>query len=116
MRIAALGLLANVGDAALPPPHMADGRIRFKPHTEFSAEYGPVLTYTPLYMYWLLKPLGVSHEQAYFACHSLLNLGGLLCLYYVLSRVTMPTSRRLIAFAVLALAGFAPHMDSMACS
>ena len=81
-----------------------------RPYTEFSAEYGPMLTYTPLYMYWLLKPLGASHEQAYFACHLLLNLGGLWCLYYVLSRVTMPASPRLIAFGVLAIAGFAPYM------
>jgi hypothetical protein len=80
------------------------------PYTEFSAEYGPMLTYTPLYMYWLLKPLGASHEQAYFACHLLLNLGGLWCLYYVLSRVTMPSGPRLIAFVVLAIAGFAPYM------
>jgi hypothetical protein len=81
-----------------------------RPYTDFSAEYGPVLTHTPLYMSWLLKPLGASHEQAYFACHLLLNLGGLWCAYYVLSRVTMPTGRRLIALAVLALAGFAPYM------
>jgi hypothetical protein len=81
-----------------------------RPYTEFQAEYGPMLTYTPLYMYWLLKPLGASHEQAYFACHLLLNLGGLWCLYYVLSRVTMPSSPRLIAFAVLAISGFAPYM------
>ena len=81
-----------------------------RPYTEFSAEYGPMLTYTPLYMYWLLKPLGASHEQAYFACHLLLNLGGVCCLYYVLSRVTMPASPRLIAFGVLAIAGFAPYM------
>ena len=26
-----------------------------RPYTDFSAEYGPLLTYTPLYMYWLLQ-------------------------------------------------------------
>jgi hypothetical protein len=81
-----------------------------RPYTDFSAEYGPLLTYTPLYMYWLLKPLGASHEQAYFASHLLLNLGGVFCLYYVLSRVTMPAIPRLIAFGVLAISGFAPYM------
>ena len=81
-----------------------------RPYTEFSAEYGPMLTYTPLYMYRLLKPLGASHEQAYFVSHLLLNLGGVFCLYYVLSRVTMPAIPRLIAFGVLAIAGFAPYM------
>ena len=81
-----------------------------RPYTEFSAEYGPMLTYTPLYMYRLLKPLGASHEQAYFASHLLLNLGGVFCLYYVLSRVTMPAIPRLIAFGVLAISGFAPYM------
>ena len=81
-----------------------------RPYTDFSAEYGPLLTYTPLYMYWLLKPLGASHEQAYFASHLLLNFGGVFCLYYVLSGVTMPTIPRLIAFGVLAISGFAPYM------
>jgi hypothetical protein len=80
------------------------------PYTEFSAEYGPMLTYTPLWMYRLLKPLGASHEQAYFASHLLLNLGGVFCLYYLLSRVTMPAMPRLIAFGVLTVAGFAPYM------
>ena len=28
-----------------------------RPYTDFSAEYGPMLTYTPLYMYRLLEPL-----------------------------------------------------------
>ena len=81
-----------------------------RPYTEFSAEYGPVLTYTPLYMYRLLKPLGASHEQAYFASHLLLNLGGVFCLYYLLSRVTMPAIPRVIAFGLLAISGFAPYM------
>ena len=81
-----------------------------RPYIDFFAEYGPMLTYPPLYMYWLLKPLGASHEQAYFACHLLLNLGGLWCIYYVLSRATMPAGPRLIAFGVLAIAGFAPYM------
>jgi hypothetical protein len=80
------------------------------PYTEFTAEYGPMLTYTPLYIYWLLKPLGASYEQAYFACHLLLNLGGLWCAYYVLSRATMPAGARLVAFSVLAISGFAPYM------
>ena len=80
------------------------------PYADFSAEYGPVLTYTPLYMYRLLTPLGASHEQAYFASHLLLNLGGVFCLFYVLSRVTMPAIPRVIAFALLAISGFAPYM------
>jgi hypothetical protein len=69
-----------------------------------------MLTSTPVFMYWLLKPLGASHEQAYFACHLLLNLFGLWCLYYVLSRVMMPAGTRLIALGVLAVSGFAPYM------
>jgi hypothetical protein len=76
------------------------------PYTDFQAEYGPILTYTPLYIYWLLKPLGASREQAYFVCHLLLNLAGLWCAYYVLSRAIMPASARLIAFVILAIAGF----------
>ncbi len=77
-----------------------------RPYTEVAAEYGPILTYAPSYMYWLLKPLGASHEQAYFACHLLLNLAGLWCAYYVLSRAIMPARARLIAFVILAIAGF----------
>jgi hypothetical protein len=80
------------------------------PYTEVAAEYGPILTYAPLLMYWLLKPLGASHEQAYFACHLLLNLAGLWCVYYVLSRAIMPTRARIVAFGILAVAGFAPYM------
>ncbi len=81
-----------------------------RPYTEIFAAYGPILTYAPLYMYWLLKPLGASHELAYFVCHLLLNLTGLWCAFYVLSRATMPATLRLVAFGILALAGFAPYM------
>lgn len=81
-----------------------------RPYTEIFAAYGPILTYAPLYMYWLLKPFGASHEMAYFACHLLLNLAGLWCAYYVLSRAIMPTRARLAAFVILAIAGFAPYM------
>src|SRR6266404_4291071 len=77
-----------------------------RPYTEVAAEYGPILTYAPLYMYWLLKPFGASHELAYFACHLLLNLAGLWCAYYVLSRAIMPARARLVAFSILAVAGF----------
>src|SRR3954451_25023288 len=55
-----------------------------RPYTEVAAEYGPILTYAPLYMFWLLKPLGASHELAYFACHLVLNLAGVWCAYYLL--------------------------------
>ena len=79
-------------------------------YTGVAAEYGPILTYAPLYMYWLIKPLGASHEQAYFACHLLLNLAGLWCVFYVLSRATMPARARLVAFSILAIAGFTPYM------
>jgi hypothetical protein len=81
-----------------------------RPYTEVAAEYGPILTYAPLYMYWLLKPLGASHEVAYFACHLVLNLAGLWCVYYVLSRAIMPSGARLVAFGILAVAGFVPYM------
>ncbi len=73
-----------------------------RPYTEIFAAYGPILTYAPLYMYWLLKPLGASHELAYFVCHLLLNLTGLWCAFYVLSRATMPATLRLVAFGILA--------------
>jgi len=77
-----------------------------RPYTEVAAEYGPILTYAPLYMYWLLKPFGASLEQAYFACHLLLNLAGVWCLYYLFSRAMMPARPRLVAFTILAIAGF----------
>jgi hypothetical protein len=80
------------------------------PWSEVAAEYGPILTYAPLYMYWLLKPFGASHELAYFACHLVLNLAGLWCAYYVLSRTIMPAHARVVAFGVLAVAGFALYM------
>jgi len=79
-------------------------------YTEISVEYGPVLAYGPLEIYRLLKPFGISHEQAYFACYLLLNLAGLWCIYYVLSRAKMPLAGKLVAFSVLAVAGFTPYM------
>jgi hypothetical protein len=80
------------------------------PYTEVAAEYGPILTYAPSWMYWLFRPMGGSHQQAYFACHLLLNVAGLWCAYYVLSRTVMPGRARLTAFVILAIAGFAPYM------
>jgi hypothetical protein len=80
------------------------------PYTEVAAEYGPILTYAPSWMYWLLKPLGASHELAYFASHFLLNVAGLWCSYYVLTRAIMPERARLVSFAILGVAGFAPYM------
>lgn len=81
-----------------------------RPYTDFQAEYGPLLTYSPSYVYRLLRPLGTSHEQAYFVAHLLLNLAGLWCIYYLLSRARMSTWSRAVAFGVVALAGFAPYM------
>ena len=80
------------------------------PYTEVAAEYGPILTYAPSWMYWLLRPLGASHELAYFACHLLLNLAGLWCGWYVLSRAVMPPRARVVAFVLVAIAGFGPWM------
>jgi hypothetical protein len=77
---------------------------------DFSAEYGPILTYTPLWTYWLIKPLGGSYESAYFICHLLLNIAGLSCIYYIFTRSEMPAKARTIAFVVIAVAGFAPYM------
>jgi hypothetical protein len=54
--------------------------------------------------------VGASHELAYFACHLVLNLAGLWCAYYVLSRAVMPVWARVVAFVLLAVAGFAPYM------
>jgi hypothetical protein len=81
-----------------------------RPYTEVSAEYGPILTYAPSWMFWLLRPLRPSHEQAYFASYLVLSLAGLWCVYYMLSRVRMPARTRLVAFVVLAVAGFTPYM------
>ena len=79
-------------------------------YRDFSAEYGPILTYTPLWTYWLIKPLGASYESAYFLCHLLLNIAGLWCVYYLFTRSKMPASARTIAFIVIAIAGFLPYM------
>jgi hypothetical protein len=80
------------------------------PYTEVAAEYGPVITYAPLYMYWLLKPLGASRELAYFTSFLLLQLAGLWCVSYVLSSAVMPARGRLVAFVILAVAGFELYM------
>ena len=79
-------------------------------YRDFSAEYGPLLTYTPLWTYWLIKPLGASYEAAYFLCHLLLNIAGLWCIYYLFTRLELPARGRTIGFVVIAVAGFAPYM------
>jgi hypothetical protein len=79
-------------------------------YRDFSAEYGPLLTYTPLWTYWLIKPLGASYESAYFLCHLLLNIAGLWCIYYLFTRLELPVRKRTVAFVVIAVAGFAPYM------
>jgi hypothetical protein len=79
-------------------------------YTDFSTEYGPILTYTPLWTYRALKPLGLSYEGAYFICHLLLNLVGLSCAYYLFARATMPSQARVFGLMVIAVAGFAPYM------
>ena len=81
-----------------------------RPYTDFQAEYGPALTVTPLYVHRLLRPLGATHLQAYFVAHLLLNVAGLACLHHVLRRLAMPTRRRVVAFVLLAVAGFGPYM------
>jgi hypothetical protein len=83
---------------------------KLRPYTEIAAEYGPILTYAPLYTYWLLKPLGASPLQAYFVCHLILNLAGLWCAYYVFSRAVMPTRARVISLVVIGVAGFGLYM------
>lgn len=80
------------------------------PYTEFSAEYGPILTYAPLWTYRIIGPLGASYEAAYFLCHYLLNVAGIWCAYYLFSRALMPRRGCAIALTVIAVAGFAPYM------
>jgi len=83
---------------------------RLRAYQDFSAEYGPLLTSTPLWIYWLIKSLGASYESAYFLCHLLLNLAGLWCIYYLFTRFELPAKRGTIAFVVIVVAGFAPYM------
>ena len=53
------------------------------PYPEVSAEYRTDSNVPPSVTYRALRPLGASHEQAYFMSHLLLNLAGLWCVYYV---------------------------------
>ena len=70
--------LADVGTRHFLYRTVADG-VYGALDIYFQGEYGPLLTYTPLWIYWLLGPLGASYEQAYFASHLLLNVTGLWC-------------------------------------
>ena len=81
-----------------------------RPYVDFQAEYGPLLIVTAVYVHKLLRSLGSSLEQSYFISHFLLNLAGLWCIHYVLSRARMPQATRITAFILLAIAGFAPYM------
>jgi hypothetical protein len=80
------------------------------PYTNFSAEYGPLLTYAPLSTYRLGKIAGASYQQAYFATHLLLNIAGLWCAAYLLSNVLISNAARLLIFVPIAVSGFAPYM------
>ena len=79
-------------------------------YSQFQAEYGPLLTHTPLYVHFILKGIRVSLEQAYFTSHYLLNVGGLACIYYLLSRAAIGGSARAVAFVAVAIAGFGMWM------
>jgi hypothetical protein len=81
-----------------------------RPYTEVAAEYGPIITYAPLYTYWMLRPLGASLELAYFISVLLLNLAGVGCFYYVLSSAVMPARSRVVTFVTLAVAAFELYM------
>lgn len=118
---AGLTFAMYIYEARMAPPLMWETRhllhrtwlidlYGLRPYTEVAAEYGPILTYAPSWIYWLLKPLGASHELAYFASHFLLNAAGLWCAYYVLSRAVIPERLRIVALTILAVAGFAPYM------
>lgn len=81
-----------------------------RPYVDFHFEYGPALIYLPSYFHRLLAPFGVSFEASYYAFHYLVNLLGLYCIFALLNRALMPSTRRTIAFAVVGLASFAPYM------
>ena len=81
-----------------------------RPYKDYQFEYGPLLAYTPIALYTLLAPLGVSQEIAYYCSHFLLNLAGLFSLAFILSRAVMPGRTREIAFVALSLAAYLPNM------
>lgn len=83
---------------------------RLHPYSDFSAEYGPLLTYLPFWLYHLLGPFGGSYEAAYFAAHFFLNVAGLWCAVYVLSQARISDRRRIVILVVIAVSGFAPYM------
>ena len=74
-----------------------------RPYVDFQAEYGPLLIVTAVYVHKLSRSLGSSLEQSYFISHFLLNLAGLWCIHYVLSRARMPQATRITAFILLAI-------------
>ncbi len=80
------------------------------PYVDFQSEYGPLLAYAPSAVHAALAPLGVSDLTAYFVSHLLLNLAGLGCAFYLATYAAGPVRRRGLAFALVALAGFAPYM------
>ena len=99
-----------MGSSTPPLSNLADGHLWFASLHRLQAEYAPLLTYAPSYVYRALKPLDLSLEQAYFVAHFLLNVGGLWCASYLLSRVVMPARARLVTMGLLVVAGFAPYM------
>jgi hypothetical protein len=81
-----------------------------RPYVDVNVEYGPALTYPPLYLHRLLAPLGVSLDGAYFLAHLLLNLLGLACLWFLARHAAAPARAKAVGFVVVGLSGFGPYM------
>jgi hypothetical protein len=81
-----------------------------RPYVDFHEEYGPGLTYPPVYAYRALAPFGVSVEAAYFVCHLLMNLAGIACLFYLLRSISASRTVKAVTFVIIAVAGFGPWM------
>lgn len=81
-----------------------------RPYYDYQYEYGPILAYFPALLMKILGPAGASHEFAYYLSHYLLNVAGLYCLYHLLNSLVMQAQSKILAFIVLALAGYLPNM------
>jgi hypothetical protein len=81
-----------------------------RPYEDFQVSWGPALVYAPAFLHRLLRPWGVSYEGSYYACHYLMNLASLYCLFYLVNRSTMPLNRKKLTFVILGCASFAPYM------
>jgi hypothetical protein len=90
-------LLCRVGLAVVDNRYFLEymddvSRYHQRIYIDFSFSYGPLPLYSPLFVYWLLRPFHIGIEGSYYAALTIANVLGLIILWLTLE--ALPLSRR----------------------